>query len=287
MSPWYEVRMRTERADGPRLTIPASKRMAMRRLFAAAVTIAGAAALVAGCSSPAAHRGGAAQTGTGGAAAVAAPPPAATKSNRLLLGIVVDVADGSALVGVRDSLFREDLGATVAFQPVDFASSAAAESALVHDQLDAAYLNPVSAVAAWQATGGGVRVVAGAASSKGQSSVVLVVTAKFIATESGKVYGLLKGQVQASQLLELDPLSAWRMAAAELTALGQRTSAPQFAREAATFRFSCDPVETSILAQARQAAAARTLKPVSSLASMYDLAPVDQLLRAAGFAPVG
>jgi ABC-type nitrate/sulfonate/bicarbonate transport system substrate-binding protein len=257
----------------------------MRRSLAVLVAAA-AAALAAGCSSPMPHHEGAVQTGAGGAAAVAAaPPPVATPSNWLRLGFVARVSDSSALVGLQDDLFREDLGAAVALEPVHFASATAAESALTHGQVDAAYLDPVSAVTAWQATGGGVKVVAGAASSQDESSVVLVVSAKFLAAQSGKVQGLLKGQVQASQMLQTDPESAWRLAVAELTALGQPVSAPQFAREAASFRFSCDPVEMSILVQARRAAAAGTLKPVSSLASMYDLAPVDLLLRAAGFAP--
>jgi ABC-type nitrate/sulfonate/bicarbonate transport system substrate-binding protein len=258
----------------------------MRLSVTALAMAAGAAALLSACSSQAAHHAARPQTGAGGAAAAVAPPRVATATNTLRLGFVVGVTDGSALVGVQDSLFREDLGAAVVFQPVPFATSAAAESALVHGQLDAAYLSPVSAVAAWQATAGGVRVVSGAATTKGQSSVILVVSAKFAASQSAKVLGLLKGQVEASRLLQLEPVVAWRMAAMELTALGRRTSAPLFAREAAAVRFSCDPVQTSILLQARQAAAARTLKPLDSLTAMYDLEPVDQLLRAAGFAPV-
>ena len=116
--------------------------------------------------------------------------------------------------------------------------------------------------------------------------MVLVVRARFLASQSVKVQGLLKGQLQASQLLATEPELAWRIAAAELTALGQRTSAPQFAREAARLRFSCGLSETSVLAQAQHAASARAIKPVSSsLASMYELEPVDLLLRAAGLSP--
>ena len=259
----------------------------MRRSVAALVTAAGVAFLIAGCSSQSSGRHGsdAAQTGAGGAVAAAAVP-AATASNTVRLGLVAGAGDASALVGIGDSLFRKDLGAGVLFQPVRFGSSAAAEAALAAGRLEAAYLSPVSAVAAWQATHGRVKVVSGATSSRGQSSVVLVVTTKFLAAGAVKVQGLLKGQLQASQLLQADPVVAWRLAAGELTALGQRTSAPQFAREAARLRFSCDPGEPSVLAQAQHAAAARTLKPVSSLASMYELEPVDLLLRAAGMAPV-
>jgi ABC-type nitrate/sulfonate/bicarbonate transport system substrate-binding protein len=267
----------------------------MKRSVAAMAAAVGVAVLVAagiallsgGRSSPRQHFSDAGQTGAGGAAAVAAAPAtAATAANRLRLGFVAGAGDGSALVGVQDNLFREDLGPSVALVPVRFGSPAAAEAALAAGQLDAAYLSPVSAVAAWQVTSGGIKVISGAASSQGQSAVVLVVTTRFLAAQSSKVQGLLKGQVQASQLLQLDPMSAWRMAAAELSALGQRTSVPQFAREAGKFRFGCDPLETSVLAQARQAAKAGTLKPVASLVGLFALAPVDQLLRAAGFAPV-
>jgi ABC-type nitrate/sulfonate/bicarbonate transport system substrate-binding protein len=257
------------------------------RCWIAALAAAGVAALVAGCSSSAGpHYSHAAQTGAGGSAAAAAAAAVPAPSNTVSLGFVAGAGDGVALVGVRDGLFREDLGSSVALVARQYGSSAAAESALARGQLDAAYLSPVSAVAAWQATRGGVRVLAGAAASRGQSAVLLVVTGKFLRSQSARVQGLLKGQVQASQLLQLNPLSAWRMAAAELTALGQRTSVPQFAREAGTFTFSCDPFQASVLAQATTAAKAGTLRPVSSLRLMFYLAPVDQLLQAAGFAPV-
>jgi hypothetical protein len=258
----------------------------MRRRIAVLVAAVGALSLVTGCSSASgSHDSGAPQTGAGGAAAVAAAPPAvATAANTVRLGFVVGAGDGSALVGVQDNLFRADLGSSAVLEPEHFASSATAEAALAAGRLDAAYLSPVSAVGAWQATHGGVRVVSGAASSQGQSAVVLVVTARFLTGPAGRIQGLLKGQVQASQLLQLDPMSGWRLAAAQLTALGQRTNVPQFAREAGMYRFSCDPLEASLLAQARHAASAGTIRPVSSLAGLYDLGPVDQLLRAAGLA---
>jgi ABC-type nitrate/sulfonate/bicarbonate transport system substrate-binding protein len=256
-------------------------------VFVAALVAVGAV-LLPGHSSPGRRYSDAAQTGAGGTAALAADaaPAEATAASRLRLGFVPGAGDGSALVGLQDKLFRADLGPSVALVPVRFDSPEAAEAALASGQLDAAYLSPLSAVAAWQVTRGGVRVISGAAASQGQSAVVLVVTARFLTAQPGKIQGLLKGQIQASQVLELQPMAGWRLASAELTALGQRTSPPQFAREAANYRYSCDPLEASVLAQARLAATAGSLKAVTSLASLYDLAPVNQLLRAAGFAPV-
>jgi hypothetical protein len=256
------------------------------------VTVLAAAALavaVASCSSsPSSHHSDAAQTGAGGAAELAGQPPGEARGHGdvLRLGFVAVPANGIALVGVQDQLIREDLGADVALHATPMASSQAAEAALVHGRVDAAYLSPVAAVAAWQATHGRIRVVAGAALAHGRPEVALVVTTWLLAKHPLWVQGLLKGQVQAMLLLTMDPLSARRLAAAELTALGQRTSAQQFARQSVGVTFTCDPLPASVLAQARQAASAHDLQPVRSLARMYDLVPVNELLKSAGLDPV-
>ena len=253
--------------------------------LAVAVAVAGG---VAGCSSAGSHShsSDAAQTGAGGSAVLAAQPPAGRARNAVSLGFEATPPDGIALVGVQDGLFREDLGAAVALDPVRLASSQSAGLALEQGRIDAAYLDPVSAVRAWQASHGGVRVMAGAASASGRSALVLAVSARFLALHTSWMQGLLKGQVQAMRLLDADPRSGRQMAAAELTALGQRTSPPQFARASAGLAFSCDPLPASVLAQARRAALAGTLGKVTSLAAMYDLVPVDELLIAAGMRPV-
>jgi hypothetical protein len=259
---------------------------AMGRMAAtlAAVTLAVA---VAGCSSSgsSSHTSGAVQTGAGGPALVGAQPRASAKlaGHTVRLGFVAEPSDGIALVGVEDGLFRKDLGAGEALAAVRFSSSAAAERALTRGQLDAAYLNPVATVEAWQATREGIRVVAGAASTAGRSSALLVVATRFLTFHSFGVQGLLKGQVQAMQLLNTDPISARRMAAAELTKLGDRMSPTQFAHASSGSAFNCDPLQSSVFAQAQQAAKAGRLKAVTSLTAMYDLVPVDQLLKSAGF----
>ena len=265
-----------------------SKGAAVRRFTGAVVTV-GLCMLAAGCTS-AHHQTGsdAVQTGAGGAAGVAAAPAVVpTTESRLRLGYVGVAADSAALVGLRDDLFRADLGAGVALEPVRFSSGAAAESALAAGHLDAAYLDPVSAVSAWQRTGGGIRVISGAASEDGKSAVVLVVTSRFLATRPKQVQGLLKGQVQTEQLLITEPGPARRLVVAELMSLGVHQSAQRFARLWADLRFSCDPLQASVLAQARYAAASGTLKAVSSLSGVYDLGPVNKLLRAAGYNAVG
>jgi ABC-type nitrate/sulfonate/bicarbonate transport system substrate-binding protein len=249
------------------------------------LTALGTAILIAACSSSPQRAGSdTAQTGAAAGDAAVGTPVAPTAGNQVRLGFVATAADSSALVGVQDNLFLADLGSGVALEPIPFSSSSAEESALVAGRLDAAYLDPVSAVRAWQSTRGGVRVVSGAASAGGKSAAELVVTSKFLAAEPGRVQGLLKGQVQAAQLLLTNPISARQLAVTKLASLGVHQTVQGFAALSAGLRFGCDPLESSVRAQAQQAASTGALKPVSSLSGLYDLVPVNKLLRAAGFA---
>jgi NitT/TauT family transport system substrate-binding protein len=82
----------------------------------------------------------------------------------LRLGYVTQLADGPALAGLAMG-FMGPSGAGVSVQPVPFASASAEAQALYRGQLDGAYLDPVLAVAVWQAEGdGGIKIVAGSAS---------------------------------------------------------------------------------------------------------------------------
>jgi hypothetical protein len=260
----------------------------MSRLGTVVAAMAAAALLLAGCSSasPPSHRSDDPQTGAGGRAALAAQAPANSASDAIELGFVAAPADGIALVGIQDNLYREDLGAAVELNPVAFPTSSSVGLALKEGRLDAAYLDPVTAVSVWQATHGRIRVVAGAASIAGRSGLVLAVASRFLAEHPLLVRGLLKGQIQAMELLDTDPLSARRMTASELAALGKPEGAGRFARASAGITFSCDPLQHSVFAQAQQAAKAGMLKAVTSLDAMYNLGPVDELLISAGLRPV-
>jgi NitT/TauT family transport system substrate-binding protein len=78
----------------------------------------------------------------------------------LRLGYTRSLADAPALVG-----FAAGSLPGVLVEPVPFASIPAEAAALEHGQLDAAYIDPVAAVAVWQSARGGlIRVVSGAAS---------------------------------------------------------------------------------------------------------------------------
>jgi hypothetical protein len=205
--------------------------------------------------------------------------------NTVRLGFVATPADGVALVGIEASLYREDIGSAVAFDPVRFSTGSSAQLALERGEVDAAYLDPGQAVAAWQATHEQVRVIAGAASAEGRAAVLLVATATFVVRHPTWLRGLLTAQLQATRLLGRRHVTGRKLAAAELTVLGTPTSTGQFARAVAGITFGADPPQASVLAQARQAAMTGRLKAVGSLEAMYDLVPVDELLASASVGP--
>jgi NitT/TauT family transport system substrate-binding protein len=112
-------------------------------LVISVVAVALAAALLSGCAS-----------------ARISHAPASAPSVVLRLGYTSSLADASAVVG-----FPVGSLPGVMVEPVPFASIPAEAAALEHGQLDAAYIDPVAAVAVWQSVRGGlIRVISGAAS---------------------------------------------------------------------------------------------------------------------------
>lgn len=206
------------------------------------------------------------------------------------LGLVSQPPDAAGLAGVYMGSFQRDLGAGVRLQVVPFTSAAAAGQALADGRLDAAYLDPVTAVRLWQDSRGKlVQVVAGVASSRAagvsrdeDACAVLVFTRALLLDRPAVARGLLEGDVQAVTALQVDPVSARAAVGQELADLGTRIPGTALARALAQVSFTNDPMAGTVLAQARQAAAAGQLKPVTSLAGLYDLAPLNVLLKAAG-----
>jgi NitT/TauT family transport system substrate-binding protein len=296
------------------------------------------------------------------------------------LGLMVSAADASGLAGVRMGYFGQQLGGGVSLHVVPFGSGAGEAAALEAGQLDAAYVDPVAAVAAWQATGGKLRIVAGAglggaelvagravrdagnlagkvvaapagtgeagalvswlhgrgvawraptggvtasgaaavaAFRAGQlagawepapfdeemvaagghvlvdeaalwpsgrfASAVLVVRAQFLAAHPAQAEALLKGQVQANDMMNTDRAAGLSAAGAELVSLlGAPVATGVLAESFAQVTFTNDPAASSVLAEARQAAAAGEVRQVRSLAGLWDLGPLNHLLRAAG-----
>ena len=115
---------------------------------------------------------------------------------------------------------------------------------------------------------------------------VLAVTQRFLSANPLAVSGLLKGQLQAEQFIAHDPTSAKAAIGQRLTAMGNSLPEGILTQSFAQLTFTENPLPTSLLAEAQHAAAAGLLRPVSNLDGIYDLGPLNQLLKAAGQQPV-
>jgi len=348
----------------------------MRRIIAAGLAAAGL--LLGGCSSQAAapqqgHRQAGSPVG----------PPGTQASGELRLGLAEGIADAPALLGWQMGFYGQNLG-KVTLQPTPFTSTAGEIAALREGQLDAAYLDPVAALQAWQAAPGLIRIVAGATSGGAELVVapriatpaqlkgrqlaapaggtqqaaadawlrqhglpaltaaeattsastgllqefrtgkiagawepppldvqmtaaggrvlvneatlwpggqfptsVLVVTQRYLTADSLAVTALLKGQAQTDRFLTTSQVSARAAIAQRLTAIGSPLTAAVIARSFAQLTFTSNPLPATLLTEAQHAAAAGLIKPVKNLTSIYDLGPLNQVLKAAGQPPVG
>lgn len=207
----------------------------------------------------------------------------------LRLGVTRQLADAAGLVGTRLGFFQQALGTSIRLQLIPFRSAAAEGEALEAGQLDAAYLDPVTAVRAWLATGRDpILIVAGAAArgtgADRADAAVLVVTAALWKSRSTAALDLLKGHIQAERVLGTDPVQAAGVIEAELTALGaRRVKGKSLSRALARIEYTSDPLAPSVQVQATRAEAAHVIKRLPpSLTGLYDLGPLNQLLRAAG-----
>jgi sulfonate transport system substrate-binding protein len=111
----------------------------------------------------------------------------------------------------------------------------------------------------------------------------LVVTQKFLSAHPSAVNGLLKGQIQANDYIHSDLSGAESAANAELSKLLGKGLDPSVV--AASFKqitFTNDPVESSLAADAQHGVSIGLLSPVKDIPSLYDLAPLNALLKAAG-----
>jgi NitT/TauT family transport system substrate-binding protein len=115
---------------------------------------------------------------------------------------------------------------------------------------------------------------------------VLVITKRYLTANPLAVTALLKGQAQADNFLTGSPVSARAATAQRLTAMGNSLPAGVLARSLAQLTFTSNPLPGTLLTEAQHAAAAGLIKRVSNLASIYDLAPLNQVLKAAGQPPV-
>jgi NitT/TauT family transport system substrate-binding protein len=113
-------------------------------------------------------------------------------------------------------------------------------------------------------------------------TTLLVVTQTFLKAHPAIVADLLKGQIQANTYIAKNPTSAQQAANTELQALtGKPIKSSILPAAFKEITFTNDPDAASLATDANEAQAVGLLKPVN-LSGIYDLGPLNQLLKAAG-----
>ena len=113
-------------------------------------------------------------------------------------------------------------------------------------------------------------------------TTVLIVTQSFLSAHPAIVADLIKAQIQANDLIRSNPATAEADANAELaTYTGKPLKASLLAAAFKEITFTDDPDASSLATDASQAVSLGLLKPVS-LNGIFDLAPLNQALTAAG-----
>src|SRR6266568_5303216 len=116
----------------------------------------------------------------------------------------------------------------------------------------------------------------------------LVVTQAFLAAHPATVNGLLKGQIQANDYIHSNLSGAEAAANAELTTLLGKGLDPSVLSAAfKEISFTGDPVASSLAADAQHAVSVGLLSPLRNISALYDIAPLNALLKAAGEQQVG
>jgi NitT/TauT family transport system substrate-binding protein len=157
--------------------------------------------------------------------------------------------------------------------------------AISHGQLAAAW-EPAPLDAQMAAAGGQVLLNEASLWPGGEfATAVLAVTSKFLAAHPAQVTGLLRGDLEAVRYLDTDPSPAHVAAAKQLTEAA-RTALPAAVLTAGftQLQFTVNPLAATMFAEAQHAAAAAMVQPVPSLrvlAGLFDLGPLNQLLKAA------
>jgi NitT/TauT family transport system substrate-binding protein len=140
----------------------------MRRVLTAAT--AGVLLLLAGCSSAASS--GTSTSGSGSGSSTASAGTAASAPVNVRLGFLENITHASALVGLKEGYFKQDLGSAGTLSPTAFSTGTEEETALLAGQLDAAYVGPNPAIDAWQKSNGTeIKIISGAAD--GGASIVV------------------------------------------------------------------------------------------------------------------
>jgi NitT/TauT family transport system substrate-binding protein len=111
----------------------------------------------------------------------------------------------------------------------------------------------------------------------------LVATQSFIKANPTVISDLLKGQIEANSFIASSQSQAESDANAELAQLsGKGLSSSILSASFSQVTFTNDPIATSLITDASNAAGLGLIKPVSNLSAIYDLGPLNKLLTAAG-----
>jgi len=132
---------------------------------------------------------------------------------------------------------------------------------------------------------GGTRLVNEASLWPGGKFVTtnLVASQSFLKAHPSAVNGLLKGQIEANSYINSNPTAAANAANAELTKLLGKGLKPNVLSAALPYiHFTNDPIASSLQADAQHAVAVGLLTPVKNLSAIYDLGPLNALLKADG-----
>jgi sulfonate transport system substrate-binding protein len=132
---------------------------------------------------------------------------------------------------------------------------------------------------------GGTRLVNEASLWPGGKFVTtnLVVTQSFLKDHPSTVNGLLKGQIEANSYINANGSAAANVANAELTKLLGKGLKPNVLAAALPYiHFTNDPIASSLQTDAQHAVTVGLLTPVKNLSSIYDLGPLNTLLKADG-----
>lgn len=109
----------------------------------------------------------------------------------------------------------------------------------------------------------------------------LLVNNDFLHAHPTLVADLLKGQIQANDYIKSHPASAKTMTGAYIARLtGGKVSRQVLDRAWSQLTFTDDPLANTLLASAKHATATGLLDHVSGLSGIYDLGPLNQLLKA-------
>jgi NitT/TauT family transport system substrate-binding protein len=159
--------------------------------------------------------------------------------------------------------------------------------ALKSGRLDGAW-EPAPMDAEMAAAGGHVLVNEASLWPGGQfATSVLVVTNTFLARHAAAVGLLLRAQVQAVQFTASDKSAAEQAVNLRLAATaGPALPSAVLDQAFGELRFSVDPLAASILGEAQHAVVEGLLSPVSDLDGLFDLGPLNSLLKASGLHPV-